>query len=298
MKTLDAQREAHWSQIANGKQALIDKARQLLVSDDLRVACDQAKLLQQEWKLIGVGSSRNDGRQWKEFRAACDAVFNRREAAFKERKEAHQNVLQQAEHIVQSMERLATGAIESQCAELSTLEETLRALDLGRDGHALRERAQKAVKQFELACAEQKHQQQLGHIKAGIDAWLAVCQAEQALIDGALPLQPDISALPARWKTPLLERQQATVTTTETAESLTAWQAAIPGNTQLVLDALLDLELTLDVPSPAARGMSVVIDNCFSCNKKALERARLAITLKVFNAYWRRARFHLPLRQK
>lgn len=253
IKTLEARREEHWSHIAHNKQLLIEKVRQLLNEDDMRFACDQAKLLQQEWKLVGSGSTRTDGKQWKEFRAACDAIFSRREEAFKVRKAARDDLMQQAESLVQAMETLAAKPVEASRPELSRLDAELRDMEIGRDGNVLRERAQKAVRLFESACQELRRQQASRQVRTGIDAWVAVCAAEQALMENALPLQPDLSGLPALWKSALLGRQQAAAALTGEAEKLAEWQQNVASNTQTVLDALMDLELALDLPSPPAR---------------------------------------------
>lgn len=253
IKTLEARREEHWQRVAQSKQALVEKAHQLLNADDLRSACDQAKLLQQEWTLIGSGSARADGKQWKEFRAACDAIFSRREEAFKARKATRDGLIQRAELLVQAMEALAASPTEASRPELARLNTELRELDIGRDGNVLRERAQKASRAFESFCHEQRHQQASRQIRAGIDAWVAVCAAEQALMDNALPLQPDVSGLPALWKSALSGRQQAAIALNGATEKIAEWQDSVASNTQAVLDALMDLELALDLPSPPSR---------------------------------------------
>ncbi|MBP7179127.1 MAG: DUF349 domain-containing protein [Moraxellaceae bacterium] len=253
IKALESRRDEHWSRLAQGKQALIDKARLLLVQEDMRSACDQAKQLQQEWKQIGGGSPRTDGKQWKEFRAACDAVFSRREDAFKVRQEAREGLMQQAETLVASMEQLIGDASDAGRQEMSRLHDAFRELDIGRDGQALKERAQKAVTLFDSTFHEHRRQQASRLLKAGVDAWVAVCSAEQALIDNALPLQPDVSGLPSVWKSALLRRQQAADAITIDTEKRTIWQEGIESNTQTVLDALMDLELALNLPSQASR---------------------------------------------
>jgi hypothetical protein len=253
IKALESRRDEHWSRLAQGKQALIDKARLLLVQEDMRSACDQAKQLQQEWKQIGGGSPRTDGKQWKEFRAACDAVFSRREDAFKVRQEAREGLMQQAETLVASMEQLTGDASDAGRQEMSRLHDAFRELDIGRDGQALKERAQKVVTLFESTFHEHRRQQASRLLKAGVDAWVAVCSAEQALIDNALPLQPDVSGLPSVWKSALLRRQQAADAITIDTEKRAVWQEGIESNTQTVLDALMDLELALNLPSQASR---------------------------------------------
>lgn len=59
------------------KQALVEEARALVALDDLKQAIDRAKAIQREWKDAGLTPQRVDRTLWKDFRAACDAVFAR-----------------------------------------------------------------------------------------------------------------------------------------------------------------------------------------------------------------------------
>lgn len=74
------------------KQALIDQAKALLAQDDLQAAIQQAKTLQQDWKALGAGSFKDDRKLWTDFRAACDALFERRDAVSKEQKQQQRQV--------------------------------------------------------------------------------------------------------------------------------------------------------------------------------------------------------------
>lgn len=60
------------------KQTLVKQAAALTDLDDHRQAMETAKALQQKWKLIGPSSFREDKKLWSDFRAACDAVFEKR----------------------------------------------------------------------------------------------------------------------------------------------------------------------------------------------------------------------------
>ena len=249
LKALETHREQHWKQIADAKQALVEKAVRLVDAADMRQACDMAKALQQEWKQIGSGAPRADGKQWKAFRAACDAVFQKRDEVFKARKEALDGVLQQAEALTISMEELLTSTDRLDREAAAQLEEAFGALDLGREGHSLRDRFRKARQAFDAACTRQAQQQSARKARAGIDAWVAVCAVEQAVMTQDPPLAPDIAALPAAWKSPLQSRLNAA-----TAESVAHWNPSlIEANNRHLLDALMDLEIALGLPSPAAR---------------------------------------------
>lgn len=59
------------------KQEFIDQAKALVNMEDLREAINGAKDIQREWKNIGLTPRQVDRKLWKEFRSACDAVFER-----------------------------------------------------------------------------------------------------------------------------------------------------------------------------------------------------------------------------
>lgn len=63
------------------KRELIVKAKALVEQDDLPGAIREAKQLQQQWKDLGPGSYKDDKVLWAEFRAACDALFARRDSS-------------------------------------------------------------------------------------------------------------------------------------------------------------------------------------------------------------------------
>jgi hypothetical protein len=67
---------------AADKQALIKRARHLLVQEDSREAIEAVKQLQLAWKETGQAPRDQDQSLWNEFREQCDAVFQRRQQAF------------------------------------------------------------------------------------------------------------------------------------------------------------------------------------------------------------------------
>jgi exonuclease SbcC len=69
------------------KKQLIDKVQALLEQEDNRKAIDEVKRLQADWKQIGTTARKDEQALWKSFRAACDAIFEKRQqlsAEFKE----------------------------------------------------------------------------------------------------------------------------------------------------------------------------------------------------------------------
>lgn len=75
-KTFDA--------IVAQKKALISKVNELKDSDDWKNTTTKIIGFQNDWKKLGHAGPRNEQKLWKEFRAACDGFFNRKDAHFAE----------------------------------------------------------------------------------------------------------------------------------------------------------------------------------------------------------------------
>ena len=71
-------RKSGASKNAKMKQELLTQAQALTTLEDNKKAMNEAKRLQQEWKIIGPTSYKEDNKYWLEFRAACDKVFYKR----------------------------------------------------------------------------------------------------------------------------------------------------------------------------------------------------------------------------
>jgi hypothetical protein len=59
------------------KQALVNKAKELKVSDDFAATTPVMKQIQEEWKLVGHVPRKFSDALWKEFKAACNHYFER-----------------------------------------------------------------------------------------------------------------------------------------------------------------------------------------------------------------------------
>jgi len=74
--------KAEWERNLAAKQQIVSEAQALAGSDeDVREKVEGAKRLQQQWKTIGTTPRRPDQTLWREFRAACDAIFDSRDSA-------------------------------------------------------------------------------------------------------------------------------------------------------------------------------------------------------------------------
>ena len=77
--SLQGRMDAEHARNVNQKESLIERAQQLLASNDGRKATDEIKALQQKWRTVGPVPREVDQRLWGEFRRHSDAVFQKRE---------------------------------------------------------------------------------------------------------------------------------------------------------------------------------------------------------------------------
>ncbi len=79
---LHGQIKQEWDRNLERKRDIVAEAQALVESDqELRERIDAAKNLQQRWKAVGTTPRRPDQALWRDFRTACDAIFNARDDA-------------------------------------------------------------------------------------------------------------------------------------------------------------------------------------------------------------------------
>lgn len=88
------------------RQKLIEEAEALVTLEDLQQAIEQAKQLQRKWREVGLIAKRDENKLWKQFRAACDKVFARRDEERQAAVEARDENLKKAESLLEQMELL------------------------------------------------------------------------------------------------------------------------------------------------------------------------------------------------
>ncbi len=204
------------------KQQLVDQAEALIDHDDLAEAIEQAKRLQQRWRAIGLTPRSANQKKWQAFRAACDAIFARRDESRHARQAAREAHKQQAEALcseVEALSRLDDAPLAASNKQLQQAIETFSTLE-GLPA-ALRRR-------FEEAC--NNHRQQLaGLARRSQAAQLGealrkarICDAlESSLLQGGAP----DAALLAQWDssielpTPLAQRLETRLKLAEQGQS-------------------------------------------------------------------------------
>ncbi|MCC2638173.1 MAG: hypothetical protein K0Q68_1892 [Moraxellaceae bacterium] len=178
------------------KRELIQRTRALRESPDLRSACDQAKVFQQDWKAIGPASERVDRKLWQEFRAACDALFGQREAEFKAREAGRDASLQRASELLSAYEQLAGEDNGSSGSAAIEIEEAFLALDLPRDkAQALRQRFQAARQRREQTRQEKAAGNRRQQLENVIRSWEDAARPATQEADKAGQLLLDLEIL-------------------------------------------------------------------------------------------------------
>lgn len=141
--------------IEQSRQRLIDLAQALANESDARRIGSEAKELNRRWKEIDKGRPGRDQAQWRQFRAALDAVFGGLDERRKERQADAEQRQDQARQLIDELQQLAAlegEALLASQARVRELADTWRSLgirdtDLGeawdsavtRHRHALRD---------------------------------------------------------------------------------------------------------------------------------------------------------------
>lgn len=98
--------KSEWDRNVAFKQELIDAAEEIARSEQpVRQATDAIKALQQRWRTIGITPRRVDQRLWKSFRAACDAVFERRDQQRTAHDQSRKDAAEAAETLCDEFQR-------------------------------------------------------------------------------------------------------------------------------------------------------------------------------------------------
>ena len=252
------------------RQALIDEATALAAKAMERDAPSQVKALQARWQAHakGVGLAQRDERAlWEQFRAACNAVFDARQAKRKE-----------ADGVKHEQHR----ALEAICAELEHLvAETDKADgDVRRSLRELEERWKKQIGGFDPALrgVESRFRNAQTAVQAALSArarsreaavWQTLagkerlCEELDALVRAAASPAEDAtaaatserwSALPAltpAWEKKMLARRDAALRALADSAAAADYAARIERGAESRREILLELEISLGLESPA-----------------------------------------------
>ncbi|HTF83382.1 MAG TPA: DUF349 domain-containing protein [Cellvibrio sp.] len=157
------------------KQNLIVRAQQLLEQEDTRAAIEEVKQLQTQWQHIGVMARSLDQKLWREFRAACDAIFAKKQqqtAEFKEELEANLTAAEQMIGSIQQLMALGGQALMDARKEVEALQQQFAALGLLPKAKAneIKQAFTQAVEAFE---AKIKRERQLARQQVWLNLFAA-----------------------------------------------------------------------------------------------------------------------------
>lgn len=107
LQELQNRLEREFEKNAQARRVLIAEAESLLNATDLNGAIEKAKQLQRQWKETGMVTPREDGKLWKQFRAACDGLFSRRDQQRADAQAERDRNVSEAEAICDQIEKLA-----------------------------------------------------------------------------------------------------------------------------------------------------------------------------------------------
>lgn len=190
------------------KQDIIAQAEALATSDDARDAASQAKALQRSWKTIGFIPYKEDQRLWKQFRSACDQIFERLNQLIQEEKQSSKQREANALEICEKIEALANtaqseGDESEPLKQARELTEAFYAVeDLPRDTQqTLRKRIDRAQQSLKLAIAKHKTAKKNQRWISLRDKAAICCQLESLIFNGKFD-QEQFEALSSSWETP------------------------------------------------------------------------------------------------
>ncbi|MHA7880752.1 MAG: DUF349 domain-containing protein [Saccharospirillum sp.] len=228
------------SQFKQAKQAIIEKARALLAVEDSRQATEAAKKLQKEWQQAGHLARRDEQALWKEFRAICDQLFERRGQqieAFKADLEAHK---QTAERLTAELTALAQS--DDPVAEKDAADQIRHAFrELGTlpkaQHKALVEQFDKASRAFDARCRAEQARARDRHWQAVFN-WVRWARFEADSAEAARAAFNDLTPpAPARHLADHLDALR---------------QAEEPGQKQALRRKTIELEALAGIDSPEA----------------------------------------------
>jgi len=189
----------------SAKQALIEQAKALVSHEDLAEAIREAKNLQQQWKDLGPGSFKDDKKLWTEFRAACDALFARRDEGSREKQQQARQLSAAARETLKEISALLTlddEAFSESRSRFNSLGAAFREAltpDLKAERKALQEQFSKLSRQYESrmrATPDKKTLQLHQQVQQRADFCAAL---EQQILDGQT-LSDSAETLEQQWQ--------------------------------------------------------------------------------------------------
>ena len=253
-----------------GRQALIDEAKAVAAKAMERDAPSKVKALQAQWQAQAKSftlAQRDERVLWEQFRAACNAVFDVREAKRKQEDVVKRESHRALEAICVELEQLAaaTDKDESEMRRrLRDLDDQWRKRSGGPDPAArrieTRFRDAKAAATAALSARGRLREASVWQTLAAkerlceeLDAMVATHAAPAA--DAATTPVPDrwaaLPLLSPAWEKPMLARRDAALRALGDPDAAVAHALRIAQGREVRTEMLLELEIALGLDSPA-----------------------------------------------
>ena len=254
-----------------GRQVLIEEATALASKATERDTLSQVRALQARWQeqAKALALERRDERAlWEQFRAACDAVFNARDAKRKAedgRKHEHRRALEEICAQIEQLARAADGDDQAVRRNVRDLQEQWKKQAGGPDpalrGLESRFRAAKTAVEAALSARVRSRETAVWQTLAAKER---LCEELDSLVrsnpdTAAVAAQPAaaqerwaaLPALPAAWEKQLATRRDAALNALSDAAAAGDYRARVERGIESRRESLLELELLLGLDSPA-----------------------------------------------
>jgi exonuclease SbcC len=253
-----------------GRQALIDEAAALAGKAMERDAPSQVKAIQARWQAHAKGfvlPQRDERALWEQFRAACNAIFDARNAKRKETDGIKHELHRSLEAICADLEQLAVATDKSDNdtrRRLRDLDEQWRKRVGGFDPalRGVEARFRNAKTAVEAALAARVRSREAAVWKT-LAAKERLCEELDALVKstgnptgdaaGAAASErwASLPPLPPAWEKKMLARRDAAVHALSGGAAAAAYASRIDGGVASRREILLELEIALRLESPA-----------------------------------------------
>jgi len=249
------------------KKELIAKAEALVDEPDLERAIQEIKALQKQWHTTVASKRKQENNLWKQFRGACDQVFERREGVQQAQRAELEAHAQSLGELCEELEGLAdhTGddpqALLHQLHKLQGRWDSDQAQELTRqDSSRLNRRWQEGVKQVQLRirelhrAAEQAQLERLQdlatlcrELEAAVESGAADTSSADAWRErwSALPQPDDESA-----RKGVARRFDSALKALAGGAALESWRAALSTHLRERAELCLQLEVLAGIDSP------------------------------------------------
>lgn len=254
-------------QSKSGRAALIAEAHALTAHANDRELPSKVKALQARWQAEAKASpilQKDERALWEQFRAACDALFEARNAKRKEADEKKQEGRKALDDVCAATEQLARATEKDDKTvrrELAELENQWRAAARGSDpalkGIESRFRRARSAVDDALRAKAKAREAAVWSTLAGKNR---LCEALEALVSSGAGSEnagehesawASLPELPAAWEKKLTTRRDAALSALRGESNAEALRGALTQASAARAEALLSLEMTLGLDSPA-----------------------------------------------